>query len=231
MEGNTMFSSTEIDPTNPLTPSELVYLNGEHFAKKVLVGNIELLHTDEKVSMAQLGEAMLAAAFLANEAIGAVRLDIREKKALLGLRKVDSLFVDPLNPEGIWPSPSLERDLAARSSETQAERGGKEVRQLLYDWIERDATVPWKTVFERANHALTQRGILQATEETRLKVFRTTHYSVPSSTKALLASQSVEQVRAMIDSCQRDRPTLWKQLTHHIQRAIRDRKESDDDFD
>ena len=133
MEGNLISTAAEIDPKDPLTPSELVYLNGERFANKVLVGNVELLHTDEKVSMAQLGEAMIAAAILANEAIGAIRLDIREKKALLGLRKVDSLFVDPLNPEVMWPSPSLEGDLTTMSVETQAEGGGVEVRKLLYD--------------------------------------------------------------------------------------------------
>jgi hypothetical protein len=91
MEGMEIGPASEIDPTNPLKPSELIYLNGERFAKKVMAGNIELLHVDDKVSMERLGEAMLVAALLASEAQGAIKLDIREKKALLGLRKVYGL--------------------------------------------------------------------------------------------------------------------------------------------
>jgi hypothetical protein len=226
-----MASTTPIDPKNALTPSELVYLNGEHFAKKIFAGNVELLHVDEKVSMGQLGEAMIVAALLASEAVGAIRLEVRDKKALMGLRTVEGLFVDHADSAGIWPSPSLEADIVSSTAGARTGGEGYEVRDLLYDWIARDAVVPWKTVFERANQALTQRGLLEATEKTRLKIFRTTQYSLPESTRDLIATSSVEPVREMIDSCQRERPVLWKNLTNQIDRAIRDRKESDDDFD
>ncbi len=35
-----MPSNKSLSPTSPFTPSELVLLNGEHFAKKVMLGNI-----------------------------------------------------------------------------------------------------------------------------------------------------------------------------------------------
>ena len=41
-----MFTNT-INPKTPLSPSELVFLNGEQFAKKVMMGNIELLCSGE----------------------------------------------------------------------------------------------------------------------------------------------------------------------------------------
>ena len=57
-----MSTSFTIDPSNPLSPSELVLLNGDKFAKKVMLGNVKLMHTDASVSTAQLGLAILAAA-------------------------------------------------------------------------------------------------------------------------------------------------------------------------
>lgn len=226
-----MTPTTEIDPMDALTPSERVYLNGERFAKKVLAGNVELLHVDAKVSMAQLGEAMFAAALLASEAIGAIQLEVREKKALMGLRTVEGLFVYHPGSSTPWPSPSLEADLVDSAAGARDSEKGYEVRDLIYDWIARDVVVPWKTVFDRAHQALAQRGLLEATEQTRLKIFRTTHYSLPTSTRELLSKRSVEPLRELIESCQRERPELWKHLTNQIDRAIRDRKESDDDFD
>ncbi len=59
-----MFTNT-VDPEIPLTPSELVFLNGELFAKKVMVGNVELLHFNEKVSLSHLGQTILTTAILA----------------------------------------------------------------------------------------------------------------------------------------------------------------------
>ncbi len=75
-----MFTNS-IDPDNPLTPSEVVFLNGELFAKKVTLGNVQLLHSEEKVSLNQLGQAILTAAILAGEQAGAFRLEVQERKA------------------------------------------------------------------------------------------------------------------------------------------------------
>ena len=65
-----MSPNPTIYPDQPLSASELVLLNGEKFAKKVMMGNIQLVHSEESVSVAQLGQAMLAAAFLAAESSG-----------------------------------------------------------------------------------------------------------------------------------------------------------------
>ncbi len=44
-------------------------------------------------------QALLAAALLAGERTGAFRLEVRKKKALLGLRQVDSLYARPAGGE------------------------------------------------------------------------------------------------------------------------------------
>ena len=73
-------------PTTYLTPSELVYLNGEKFAPKAGVfGRTRLLHMEFDVNVTSLVQAMLAATFLTLEQQGTLRLEIRPKKALFGL--------------------------------------------------------------------------------------------------------------------------------------------------
>jgi hypothetical protein len=78
------------------------------FAKKAMVGNTKLIHSDASVSTSQLGLAILCAAFLGSEQRGAVTLEVRPKKAMLGLRKVNGLFADPKPGVAQWPSSSIE---------------------------------------------------------------------------------------------------------------------------
>ena len=54
-----MSNAPVLDPTNPLSPSELVLLNGNQFAQKVMMGNMKLMHTDLSVSYSQLGDVPL----------------------------------------------------------------------------------------------------------------------------------------------------------------------------
>ncbi len=81
-----MSSNKSLAPTSPLTPSELVLLNGEQFAKKVMLGNIKLLHTDASVSISQLAQAILTAAVLGDEFSGNLHLEVRQEIAMFGLR-------------------------------------------------------------------------------------------------------------------------------------------------
>jgi hypothetical protein len=100
-----------IDPTQPLSPSELVLFNGEKFAKKVMLGNIKLMHIDASVSNAQLGKAIITAAVLAAESAGNIKLEVRQEKALFGLRKVKNLYANPTPHQSEWPQFSLEAQL------------------------------------------------------------------------------------------------------------------------
>ena len=221
-----MFTNT-IDPNNPLTPSEMVFLNGEQFAKKVMLGNVDLLHSDEKVSLAQLGQAVLAAAILACEQAGAIRLEVRERKAMLGLRKVRELFAVPTNPREALPEYSLEAtfsDLAIHL----APQDKNDVYSMLYAWLREDAVAPWNTVMNLLKAGMANRGMLDATEEKKLKIFTVTHYAYPERTARLVKGQSVGNVKALLETCQRTRPEIWEMIESAIKKAIRARTESTD---
>ncbi len=128
-----MFTNT-IDPDNFLTPSEVVFLNGEMFAKKVTLGNVQLLHTEEKVSLSQLGQAILTAAILAGEQAGAFRLEVQERKAMLGLRKVRKLFAVPANAREDLPEYSLEATLSDLAVRLKPE-DKNDVSTIIYTWL------------------------------------------------------------------------------------------------
>src|SRR3712207_5012999 len=107
------------DPATTLTagelaPSELALLSAEEFTTaQVLLGatgdpQVRLLHADFTVSARQLGQGLLAIALLANEQAGAIRLEPRPKKTLLGLSSADTLYADPAGDAATWPASSLE---------------------------------------------------------------------------------------------------------------------------
>jgi len=225
-----MYTNT-IDPNNTLTPSEMVFLNGEVFAKKVMLGNVGLMHSDEKVSLTQLGQAILAAAVLACEQAGAFRLEVRERKAMLGLRKVRELFAIPADLGEKLPENSLEATLSELAKRL-APKDNNDIYTMFYTWLREDASSPWNTAMELLKAGMAQRGMLETTEEKKLKIFTVTRYTYPERTARLVKGQSVESVKALLDNCVRARPEVWKLIESGIKKAISARTESSDtDFD
>lgn len=221
------------DTAAPLAPSELIYLNGEQFASKARLNNIELFN-GEKVASDQLGQAMMAAAILANEAAGTIRLEVRKKKALFGLRKVDALYVEPVATAN-WPEGSLEAQIGLIAPQlTDANKPRNEVSTILYQWMQEDAPAPWLWAAQLVRQTLAQRGLLDTVTEKKLKIFNTTRHTLPESTAALAAELPLAPVQELLETCQKTRPEVWKLLTKDIKAAISRRTEADDsdmDFD
>lgn len=225
-------NSHNLDPTHPLSPSELVLLNGEQFAKKVMLGNFQLLHTDAGVSYSQLGEAMLTAGVLAVESIGNLQLEIRSEKALLGLRKVKALYVNPTLTQNDWPEYSLESQLIQISERLDKEGESARVSDLVYIWLRQDSSSPWQSTIEMIQSGLAERELLDKSESTKLKVFTTINYSLPESTAALAKQYPINPVKELLTNCENNQKELWELLKKENKRAIKQRTEQDDmDFD
>jgi hypothetical protein len=133
-----------------LTPSELVLLNGEKFAAKAGIFNkAHLLHLDQDVDMVSLAQLCLASALLANEQAGALRLEIRQKKAMLGLTTTQALFSDPSNQLPQWPPFSLEAAVPAVAAQEAAHQRSAEVYRVVFTWLGREFPSPFEEVLER----------------------------------------------------------------------------------
>ncbi len=219
-------------PGSKLTPSELVYLNGEKFAQKAGVFNkIKLMHMDLSVNDAQLVQMAVAAAFLANEQAGTVRLELRSKKALFGLTSVQALYAEPCGVQHAWPENTLEAFFPAYAERFKVEKNTNEVYTILYAWMQEDCMSPFGEVISRIQYGLGARSLLGMREEKKLKIFTVHSYTLPDSTRALAQSTPLEPVQQLLRQCEQGRPQVWKALLEQIKKAISARREqTDNDF-
>lgn len=212
-----------------LTPSEVVLLNGSRFAGKPgFLDKWKVLGTDTEVSRRELVLNAYAAALLAGDAAGDLRLEVRGKKALLGLRTVQTLYAEP-GTATAWPAGCVEG--AFRSwAERLRVKNRHQLVDILDAWQETDVTSPEDRALNLINQGLATRGLLQVIEEKKLKVFTVRRYALPESTAAL-AQAAAGEVEALLKKCQQERPELWRLLTSHIALALKRRIEQQDSGD
>lgn len=208
-----------------LTPSDLVFLHGDEFAKRKLMGNVNLVHVDAKVSAQDLGCAVLSAGFLGAERAGAITLEVRPRKAWFGLRTVDELWSKPTGAAVALPEDSLEARIARVSTETRKPNTGALVNSVVYALIGEDSAGPWGEFFGRFQATLVKRGVLRAVSEKKLKIITVTHYELPDETAAALLGAPVEPVKAMLADAEQGRPAMWKLMQSAIKLAIASRTE------
>ena len=149
----------------PLAPSEMVLLYAERFTTaQILLGRtgdpqVPLLHADMTVSAPQLGRAILAVAFLANDRAGSIRLDPRQKTKLFGLSSVDTLFADPLENKAAWPVSSLESRVLAVAQRLFDDKEQHEVVTIITELLPMSPE-PWAAVTGLVIQGLGDRGLL-----------------------------------------------------------------------
>ena len=209
-----------------LTPSELIYLNGEKFAQKAGVFNkVQLMHIDLGVNLIQLVQMVVASAFLANEQAGTLRLELRAKKALFGLTSVQALYAEPCGPLRQWPQYTLEAVLPTYAERFKAEKNTNEVYSIVYAWLGQDWTAPFNEVIDRVRYGLGSRMLLGVHEEKKLKIFTVRSYTLPDSTRTLAQNTPLAPVQQMFQQCEQARPLVWKALLEQIKKAISARTE------
>jgi hypothetical protein len=192
-----------------LTPSERVLLFGDRFARPggMLGTNEVVLSSEARVNADDLVDPVIAAAILASEQAGAVRLEERHGKALFGLVKTHALHVLPGARQVEWPEGSLESRVVqiAREQPKVADLvtrllGGKESNALVQE------------LFSRMKSVLAARGVLHAEEKKTLKVFTSVSYSLPAEARAAAERDGTEQAKALLDACRGQRPEIWKYI-------------------
>lgn len=208
-----------------LTPSETVYLHAERFARDAfLLDSATLLHTDAKVRATDLSTSLLAAALLAAEREGGVRLVPETEKRLFGLRKVEVLSVQPTGKDPGFPEGTLE----ARVVRLAAERA-RSVERVVHDALEEDASQPASLAVWRVQGGMEKAGLLEVEEKRRLKVFKVQAYKVPERTADLARRTPPDEVRALLEGARAGRAAEWALLERGIEKGVSGRKEVDHD--
>ena len=195
-----------------LTPSERVLVFGDRFSSSagMLGYNEVVLSSGNKVDVDKLAQAMFAAALLADEQAGAIRLEPRQGKAMFGLMKTEKLHVAPGRKQVGWPQGSLEAVIAASVQQHPT------VEDLVQAIVGERSNSPGQIVCTRAKAALAARGVLVAEEKKTLKVFTSVAYSLPPATRAAAEQTGAGHVEQMLRACRQQRPKLWADLDRGI---------------
>ncbi|HEX8697014.1 MAG TPA: hypothetical protein VF746_31640 [Longimicrobium sp.] len=198
------------------TPSELVVLFGDRFAEEggMLTAKEEVLTSGKKVSAEKLAHAAMAAALLAAEQSGAVRLEVRRTKALFGLMKGEKLHVVPGPRPSAWPAGTVEAAIA------ESAPSGPEASDLFGALIGAKTANASQRFVSVVKAGLAGRGLLGTEQKKTLMVFTTMHFTLPDATRAAAGRASTDPVRDLLRSAEQGRPHEWSLMMKAIRAAI-----------
>jgi hypothetical protein len=206
------------------TPGELVVLFGDRFSEEggLLGAKEEILTSGKKVLADKVAKAALGAAVLAAEKAGAARLDLRTGKALFGLVKTRKLHLVPGGSPAAFPQGSLEAFLAAAAArEPRLEDAlARAIGEETYNADEQAITV--------VKQGLASRGLLDRVEKKTLKVFTSTSYALPETTRAAAARERPDAVAALLAEAERTRPELYAEVQKSVTSALAHMTKSND---
>jgi hypothetical protein len=218
-----------VDPASlSLAPSEVVVLKGDLFAPSAGVLNSwKLVGTETKVSTPPLAQNMFAAAFLALEKAGDVRLEQGKKKVTFGLREVDTVLVIPNGQSTHWPAGSFEAKILTSARNRQASNSNT-IKDIVYDALGQDASVVWSWALSLAHQGMASRGILGAEARKGLLSSGQTQYTLTPATSAALTRANPAAIQQLLQSCAQGRPGLFQLLNNEIKVGLKSRQEASD---
>gem|GEM_PF-4521167 len=197
----------------PLTPSETVYFHAPDFARDAVTPDaVEVAASDEKVRATDLAVTLLAAAILADERAGALRLEPGERK--------DALFLRPAQGS-VFPAGSPE----AKVREAAAKVATPDVESVVRAYLAKDADKPFEAVVGKVEEGLARRGLLAADEGSPFALRRPRPYSAPEDTLRLARAAPPDDALDLLDATRRSRPEVWALLDEGIRAGIQSRRD------
>lgn len=210
--------------TMALSPSELVVLHAAHFAAKAgfMGSNFSLLSGEGEVGTAALGEQAFTGTLAAMERMGAIRLTVQTKKAMFGLRTVNTLWAESTGVYVPWSEPSLEFTLTGMLAQ-----GPQEVETLVYNLLGEDSSNPHYDAVMHVVQNLKARGLVYE-EEVKGFLSTTTRRRATPHAMHLAASQDITWIQQLLGS---PNPQFGQLLTAAVKKGIGRRRERDTDSD
>lgn len=202
-----------ISSQTSISPSELAFLNGAHFASRGLFYNAVLLDGKTKVSQSQIVEKILLVAILANEAAGVFKLAIADDKFLfITLKKLKIAKIKTSHP---WPKNSIDGYIASSSM--------TDVGALIYHFLGEDSHNPYRDIIERLKVSMGQRDLLNISDK-KVLWWKEKVYELPKSTAIAAEKQPLESIHKLLSDCKQNRPEVWRHLINDIHKAIQGRQ-------
>ena len=210
-----MSQSIPTSAVQAFAPSELVILFGDQFVPEasMLASKEEILTSGVKVNSQTLMEKAMHAAVWTLQRAGAVRLEIRQGKALFGLLKTRKLHLAPGTSPSGDPAGSLEAYLV------EAAGMENELDAVLAAFIGQDSHDPPVRALGLMKRGLSSRGLLEAEEKKTLMVFTTVGYVLPASTRELASRHSVQPIKQLLAEVEQKEPELFKAVDKAIDSA------------
>jgi hypothetical protein len=170
---------------------------------------------------------MLAAAFLALEKAGDLRLVQGKKKATLGLREVDTVLVIPGGQSFRWPEGSFEAKISASSRNLQASSRNN-VKDLVHNVLGENASLVWDWALRLAHNGMAKRGALEAEIKKGLLSSGLAQYNPTPQSNDALGQANLAEIKQLLQSCETNRPELFQLLNKEIKKGFDSRKEAAD---
>jgi hypothetical protein len=180
-----------------LTPSEAVLLFGDRFLKKSMFGE-KLLLADHKVSTADLANKMMAAAILANEQLGLIKLRVEKGKALFGLMKTEKLMIAPGSGVPSWPAQSPESGLLKTLG-----KNDMVLKDLLIAYIGDIAASPEGDFIHGVKGGLAERGLVTAEVKKMLGMNVGTNVSLTPDQRARIEQNGPASAQALFAAAEK----------------------------
>ena len=201
--------------TQAFSPSELVVLFGDQFVPEasMLSSKEEILTSGVRVNSQTLMEKAMHAAVWMLQRAGAVRLDVRQGKALFGLLKTRKLHLVPGTGSASVPEGSLESHLV------EAAGMENELDAVLAAFIGQEAHDPPARAIGLMKRGLYGRGLLEVEEKKTLMVFTSISYVLPASTRELASRHSVEPIEQLLAEGEQKEPELFRAVDKAIDSA------------
>ena len=210
-----MTQSTPTSAVDAFSPSELVVLFGDQLVPEasMLSSKEEVLTSGVRVNSQSLMEKAMHAAVWTLQRAGAVRLEIRQGKALFGLIRTRKLHLVRGTASASYPGGSLEAHLV------EAAGMEDELDAALAGFIGQDSNDPPARALGLMKRGLSGRGLLEVEEKKTLMVFTTVGYVLPASTRELASRHSVVPIKQLLAEVEQREPELFKAVDKAIDSA------------
>lgn len=210
-----MSQATPASTAQAFSPSEWVVLFGDQFVPEasMLSSKEEILTSGVRVNSRTLMEKAMHAAVWTLQRAGAVRLEIRQGKALFGLLKTRKLHLAPGTATASYPEGSLESHLV------EAAGMENELDAVLAAFIGQDSHDPPARAIGLMKRGLAGRGLLETEEKKTLMVFTSVSYVLPASTRQLASRHSVHPIKQLLAEVEQKEPELFKAVDKAIDSA------------